>query len=190
MVKLSTYLKKYWYGYAIALTCMIIFIALDMVAPFVTKRIIDDVIGNGQTELLLGLLLTILVIGVGRSIFGYLKELIWDLVGSKIAVHIRQDLFRHLQSLSMDFYTRTNTGELMSRVKDDVDKLWNALSYVSMLVVEITIHSTFVIICMFRLNSKLALFPVLCMPFIAVIAVIMEQKLGSVYGEKIGRAHV
>lgn len=71
----------------------------------------------------------------------------------------------------------------MSRVKDDIDKIWDGLSYVSMLLIEVVIHTTIVLFCMYRINVKLAIIPTLAMIFCGCIAVIMERKLGAVYEE-------
>lgn len=176
-------MRKYWYAYVFALICMTISIVLDMLSPQVTKRIIDDVIVGGNRNLLTQLLILIIIIGVGRCIFGYLKELIFDLVSSKISADIRRNLFHHIQTLSIQFFDKTNTGELMSRVKDDVDKIWNALGFVGMLVIEVTIHTTIVLYCMITLSPKLTIIPLIAMPIVACLAIIMEKSLGNVYEE-------
>ena len=67
---------------------------------------------------------------------------------------MRKDLFNHIQTLSMRYFDDTNTGELMARVKDDVDKIQNALGYVGMLLIEVTIHVVFVLYCMFLSSCK------------------------------------
>ena len=85
--------------------------------------------------------------GIGRSIFGYCKEFTFDVLASKIGSAMRKDLFDHIQSLSMGYFEDTNTGELMARVKDDVDKIWNAMGYVGMLVIEVIIHVSMVLYC-------------------------------------------
>jgi ATP-binding cassette subfamily B protein len=183
MNKIMKYMRKYWYAYVFALICMIIGVSLDMLSPQITKRIIDDVIVGGDMSLLTKLLVMILFIGVGRCIFGYLKELIFDLVSSKIAGDIRRNLFRHIQTLSIQFFDKTNTGELMSRVKDDVDKIWNALGFVGMLVIEVVIHTSIVLYCMIKLSPKLTIIPLIAMPIVACIAIFMEKSLGNVYEE-------
>ena len=183
MKKISGYLLKYWYAYAFAIFCMIASIALDMLAPQITRRIIDDVIGEGRYNILTGLLLTILFIGIGRCVFGYWKELIFDCVSTKISVHIRRNLFQHIQTLSVGYFDRTNTGELMSRVKDDVDKIWSGLGYVGMLVIEVVIHTAIVLWCMYHTSAQLFLIPVIAMPLVAFFAILMEHKLNQVYEE-------
>ena len=181
MKKLHTYIGHYWYGYLFAICSMIIATGLDMVYPQITQRIVDEVIIGGKMELLTGLLVGIVAVGIGRCIFGYCKEFSFDVLSSKIGAQIRKDLFRHIQTLSMNYFDNTNTGELMARVKDDVDKIWNAMGYVGMLTIEVAIHVSMVLYCMFHLNWKLALIPLVTMISCGAIAIIMERKLDKIY---------
>lgn len=183
MKKLSHYITKYTPAYLFAIASMVISVSLDMLAPQLTKHIIDDVIVGGQLQKLMGLLIGILAVGIGRCIFQYTKEFTFDYCSAKIANTMRTDLFEHIQSLSADFFDRTNTGELMARVKDDVDRVWNALSYVTMLLVEVVIHTSIVLFCMYNLHARLAVIPTIAMIISGCIAVIMERKLGSIYEE-------
>ncbi len=174
---------KYWYAYFIGIVCMITAIVLDMLYPLITQSIIDDVILKGKMELLAGLLLGIFIIGLGRGLGGYVKEYTFDSTSVKIGAALRKDLFSYIQGLSMDYFDDTNTGELMARIKDDVDYIWNAVGYVGMLAIEVVIHVIIVLFCMFRLNWKLAFIPALVMVVIGSIAVFMEKKLNSIYEE-------
>ena len=181
MKKISAYILKYWYAYVLAVLCIVIAVSLDMLSPQVTKRIIDNVIVGGEMDLLPKMLILIFIIGIGRCIFQYLKELIFDLVSARITVNIRRDLFNHIQSLSLNFFDKNNTGELMSRVKDDVDRIWAALGYVSMLIIEVIIHTGIVLYCMYNLSPSLAVFPTIILPLVAALAFLMEKKLGKIY---------
>ncbi|MBS7339011.1 MAG: ABC transporter ATP-binding protein [Lachnospiraceae bacterium] len=183
MKKISTYIWEHKFAFAFAILSMVISISLDMLSPQLTKHIVDDVIINAQIQKLTPLLLGILGIGIGRCIFQYTKEYTFDAVGSKISAQIRKDLFLHIQSLSADFFDRTGTGELMSRVKDDVDRIWDGLTFVGMLLIEVFIHTTIVLFCMYRLNWKLAILPTIGMAVSAFIAIYMERKLDVVYEE-------
>lgn len=183
MKKLYSYLGRYWYGYLIAMASMVAAITLDMLYPKITESIVDDVILGGNGSLLTPLLLGIVICGIGRCIFGYCKEFLFDLLSSKIGAQLRKDLFDHIQTLSMNYFQNTNTGELMARVKDDVDKIWNAMGYVGMLVVEVAIHVSMVLYCMFSLNWKLALVPLATMLVCGTTAVVMERKLDKIYEE-------
>lgn len=181
MKKLHKYLGRYWYGYVFAIFSMVAAIVLDMVYPKITQSIVDDVILGGKQDILTGLLVGIVLVGIGRCIFGYCKEFTFDVLSSKIGAQIRKDLFDHIQTLSMNYFDNTNTGELMARVKDDVDKIMNALGYVGMLLVEVIIHVSLVLYCMFTLNWKLALVPLVTMAVCGAVAIVMERKLDKIY---------
>lgn len=183
MKKISSYIYEHRFRYLLAIGSMIIAVTLDLLSPQFTKHIIDDVIVGGDIAKLKYLLLGIFAIGVGRCIFQYIKEYSFDRLGSDIASSMRKDLFIHTQNLSEDFFDKTDTGELMSRIKDDIDKIWDGLSYVSMLLIEVVIHTAIVLFCMYTTNVRLAIIPTLAMIFCGFIAIIMEKKLGSVYEE-------
>jgi ATP-binding cassette subfamily B multidrug efflux pump len=181
MKKILKYIAHYWYAYLFAIACMAAAIVLDMLYPVITKSIVDDVIIKGQTELLGGLLFMIVLIGAGRSLGGYLKEFTFDVVSVKIAAKLRKDLFAHIEGLSMDYFDDTNTGELMARVKDDIDAVWNSLGYVGMLMIEVAIHISMVLYCMFSLNWKLAFLPLGVMVLMGAVAIFMERRLDKIY---------
>ena len=181
MKKLHTYICEHKWGYLLAVSSLLIAVSLDLMSPQFTKHIVDDVIVGGDIPKLKWLLLGILGIGVGRCIFQYVKEYMFDYLGSTIASDMRKNLFRHIQSLSAEFFDRTGTGELMARVKEDVDKIWDGISFVSMLLIEVTVHTIIILFWMYRLDWRLALIPTLSMGICGAIAIVMEKKLGAVY---------
>ena len=144
---------------------------------------VDDVILGGQLEKLKYLLGAFLLFGIGRCVFQYSKEFMFDKISATISTEMRRDLFSHIQSLSADYFDKTSTGELMARVKDDIDRIWNALGYVGMLILEVAFHVTVILFCMYSLNWKLAILPTVCMIVCAVLALFMEKKLGNIYEE-------
>lgn len=181
MKKLHTYVLKQWPFYVFALACMFIAISLDMLYPQVAKIIVNEVLVSGDLERLPRLLMIILLCGVGRCVCGYFKELTFDRTGSTIGSEMRKDVFGHIQGLSLDFFDKTNTGELMARVMNDIDRIWGVVGYVGMLVIEVVVHVSSVLYCMFNLNWKLTFLPLVCMIACGVMAIIMERKLDKVY---------
>lgn len=182
-MKLKNYLKKFKYHYLLGSICMLLAIVLDLMSPFLTRRIIDDVILDGKTQILMSLLLGLLGIGFGRAVLGYVKEFTFDWIGTTAANQMRKDVFDHVQTLSVDFFHRHNTGELMTRIKDDVDKVCSAIGFIGMLAVEAAIHTVLVVVCMLRLSPVLTLVPLVMLPVIGFLALRMEKRLGAVYEE-------
>ena len=183
MTKLSTYIRRNTGFYIIGVTSLVLSVSLDMLSPQLTRHLVDDVIINKKMEMLTKLLLGYLAVGVGRAIFQYTKEFSFDLSGSKIACAIRRDLFKYMQTLSANFFDKNNSGELMSRVKDDVDRVWDSLTYIAMLLIEVALHTGIILYCMFSMSWQLAIAPTVGMCFAGAIAVLMEKKLGKVYGD-------
>ena len=179
--KLSTYIWEQRFPYLLAIMSMVIGVSLDLISPQLTKRIIDEVIVGGQLHKLNYLLAGILIVGIGRFFFQYIKEYTFDITGIKIAAQMRHHLFDHIQSLSADFFDRTNTGELMARLKDDIDRICDGLTFVGMLLMEVIVHTSIVLFFMYRLNAKLAVIPTIAMIIAATIAITMERRLDNVY---------
>lgn len=182
-MNLLKFMKQHVPMYFIAITALLICIVLDMLSPMVTGCIIDEVIISGQLQLLSRFLLMLFSIGIGRAIFGYLKEYLFDLVSVQITCDIRKTVFRHIQKLPLRFFDNSNTGELLARLKDDVDKFFSVSGFVGMLIIESIIHVGAVLLCMFRISPKLTLIPLMIMPVVAFLALCMESKLGIIYDQ-------
>ncbi len=181
MNTLGSYVRKHWATYTMAIIFMLIAIALDMMFPKVTEKIVNEVlIGKDFTNFTM-LLVAILLIGVGRSFFGYFKEFTFDKNCITIGTEMRKDLFDHIQSLSLDYFDDSSTGELMARVKDDIDKIFQLVGMVAMRGMEVTLNSVLVLYFMFRINAPLACLPLFFMIICGTTAIVMEKKLDQVY---------
>ena len=181
-LNLTGYVKKYALFYLIAVICMAAGTMLDQVAPIIIQHIVDDVLVARKMEMLNFLLLGILSIGVGRCFFQYAKEFLCDLAGSRMASEIRINLFGKIQSLSANFFDGINSGELMSRVKDDVDRIWEIAAFMGILMAEVVIRTVSTLYFMMRIHWQLALIPAAGMVIAGVIAILMERKLDGLYG--------
>lgn len=180
-LNLLYYIKKHSFLYSLALIAIILSTLLDMAAPLIVQHIFDDVITNKNFDILNFLLIGILIIGVGRCIFQYTKEFICDWCGSKIASQIRINLFQKIQSLSANFFDGINSGELMSRVKDDVDRIWDITAFMGILMAEVVIRVIFTTYFMVRINLFLSIIPIIGMICAAIIAIKMELKLDTLF---------
>lgn len=182
-LNLFSYVKKYIFLYFLAVVAITLSTLLDMAAPLIVQHIVDDVLVAHNMDVLSLLLWGILGIGIGRCIFQYAKEFICDWCGSKIACEVRINLFQKIQSLSANFFDGINSGELMSRVKDDVDRIWDIAAFMGILIVEVVIRVISSMFFMYRINWYLSIIPTLGMIGAAFIAIGMEKKLDVLFGE-------
>ncbi len=181
--KLTEYMFKNKARLLTGFSSLLISVSIDMLSPIIIMHIVDDVILAGDFSRVNLLLAGILLIGIGRFVFQYVKEYMFDSASVRVAKNLRRDIFVHVESLDVSFFDKNNTGEIMARVKDDIDRIWDAISYVTMLLIEVTVHTVIILFCMFRLNAVITIIPVVAMGICAFLAVIMEKKLDKVYDD-------
>lgn len=184
MKRLFKLMMKRWWSYSIAVAAMLAAIVLDMYNPYYVGQIVDRVVLNGEMPYLKTALLALAGITVSRAILGYTKEYCFDLSSSKVIVYLRKALFDHIQKLSFRFFDENNTGELMSRVKEDTENIMNAICFGIMLFLEQCIYFVIATVILFTLNWKLALISLITMPLIEFIVFRFEKNISRIY-EKI-----
>ncbi|MCM8709481.1 ABC transporter ATP-binding protein/permease [Clostridium sp. SYSU_GA19001] len=163
---------------SIAMTLAII---IDMYNPYLQKVVTDDVFINGKIEMLWPVLWGLIAITLGRAILGYIKEYLFDVLSAKISIDIKKDLFDHIQKLPFSFFDNMNTGELMSRIGEDVDNVWRSISFGIRLFIENIIYFVIASSILFFLDLKLTIICLITMPPIAYLALKLEKKIGKTY---------
>lgn len=183
MRKIRSYVLDHWAAYLFILFCVIAAEICNVIYPLITKSIVNDAFLGQNLSLLWPLLIGLCLCGIGKAVFGYFKEFTADKVGATIGSEMRQEVFDHVQGLSMDYFSKTNTGELMARIKDDINNIWLAIGFIGVFLTEVVLHVTFLLICMFTISWKLTLIPLAIMSVSGATAIILEKKLDQVYEE-------
>lgn len=189
MNRIKNYMKQHILSYFIGITALILAIVLDMYNPYLIRIIIDDVIIGKNTSIFMTALMGLSGITFGRAVLGYIKEYIFDFTSSKIIADMRKDLFEHIQTLSFSFFDGNNTGELMSRTKEDAENVHNVLAFGAMILIEQVIYFVIAAVVLLYLNWELAVVSLITMPLIAILAVKLEKKIGVTF-EKISDQRV
>lgn len=189
MKRLFKLMMRRWWSYLIAISALLAAVVLDMYNPYYVGQIVDRVILNGDIPFLRTALLALVGITLGRAVLGYTKEYFFDLSSSKVIVYLRKTLFDHIQKLSFRFFDENNTGELMSRIKEDTENIMNAICYGLMLFMEQCVYFVVASVILFGLNWKLALICLATMPLIEFLVFKLEKRIGQIY-EKISDQRV
>ncbi|MFL0269489.1 ABC transporter ATP-binding protein [Candidatus Clostridium radicumherbarum] len=177
------YVWRYKWMVIIPSLAMTLAIALDMFNPYLQKEITDKVFIGGENNLLWIILLGFLSITISRAVLGYVKEYLFDVLSAKISIDIKKDLFDHIQTLPFSYFDNMNTGELMSRIGEDVDNVWRSVSFGIRLFIENAIYFIVASAILFFLNWKLTIVCLIGMPPIAYLALKFEKKIGESYGK-------
>ena len=182
MKRIFKYILRHKALLLIPVTAMLLVIAADTLTPYVTKLIVDDVIyGEGGFGLLKLLLLAILGLTLIKNIFGYTKEYLFDVLSTKVNESLKNELFNHIQSQEFSYFDSMNTGELMSRIGEDVDNIWRTISFGLRLFVENIIYFVTSSAILFILNYKLALACISIMIPIGFLAIKLEKNIMKSY---------
>ncbi len=179
---MKKYLWKNKWRYLIGGLSLLGSTIVDISIPFITLSMVDDVIVGGDMEIFKRDILLYIAAGLGRAFFQYVKEFNCDMAGCHVASGLRKDMMKHIFSLHKGYFDKTNTGELMARVKDDAGAVWDLTGFIGMLLTEATVYFIGVVVCMLRLSFKLSIVPLIFMPFLAYVALHLEKRLGKDYG--------
>lgn len=93
---------------------------LGLINPFVIRLIFDDAIGKGNAQLLLLLVGILILTPIISGVFAVAQTYLNNVIGQRIMQNLRLKLYVHLQNMSLGFFTSNRTGEVISRLSNDV----------------------------------------------------------------------
>ncbi len=102
--------------------------ALGMVSPFLLRDILDVAIPENRDGLLLALVGGMIGISIVTGVLGVGQTWLTNVVGQRVMHDLRTQVYRHLQRLSLAFFTRTRTGEIQSRIANDIGGVQNVVT--------------------------------------------------------------
>src|SRR5579862_3691541 len=172
--------RPYWAKLAVVLTLILISSGLGVVPAFLLKAVINTFVtasksGHFDFHHLSILVGAMIAISIFTGATGVVQSYLSTQVGQRVMHDLRTQVYRHLQRLSLAFFTRTRTGEVQSRIANDIGGVDNVLTSTATQVMSNVTTVAAVVISMFLLNWKLALFSLALMP----VFVLMTRKVGA-----------
>jgi ATP-binding cassette subfamily B protein len=155
--RVFAYLKRYPWLAAGTLACAILGTLLVIVFPTVTKWIIDDVVRANRPDKLLPLILLATVAFLVQHLFNSLRLILNNTFEQKVIFDLRSDLYSHIQLLALRWFDNRATGDLMTRVIEDVNSVERVLIDGIEQGVVAVLQIVIVVAVMFYWNAKLAL---------------------------------
>lgn len=164
---------------------ILIFIAsgISIIYPLLGGKVIDDVVYQNKTNLLIPLLLIMIISTIIRTICRYTYQIMCERIGQNSLFRIREDLYKKLQSLDFGFFNNTRVGDIMARMTGDTDAIRHFVSWVSYNILENVFLFSFAIIIMATIDWKLTLALVILTPLIAILTMKMSSKAQPVFYE-------
>lgn len=189
-MKELAYLNKFFYKYRWRFIPGILFVIISnlfAVLPAQVIRIAFDLVNEniaiyklyngfekqkmiavifGQSLLFFGL--TVLALALLRGIFLFFMRQTIILMSRHIEYDLKNEIYEHYQKLSMAFYRRNNTGDLMNRVTEDVSRVRMYIGPAIMYTINTAVLFILIIVAMFNVSARLTLFSLLPLPLLAV----------------------
>ena len=148
---------------------------LDIVSPFLLKAILDTAIPERDNALLTALVGGMIGIAIVTGILGVYQTLLSNQVGQLVMHDLRSAVYRHLQRLSLAFFTRTRTGEVQARIASDIGGVQSVVTSTATSIVANATTVLASIVAMFVLDWRLAVLSLGLLPFF----ILLTRRVGA-----------
>jgi ABC-type multidrug transport system fused ATPase/permease subunit len=186
-------LLKHWRTLAGAFLFSLAFAAVRLAEPWPLKFIFDNVLagrpldtpvswvdrtlGGNRTAILVAAAVAILVLALLRGVTAYYQTVMTSTVGQRVVLTIRQQLFAHMQRLSLSFHTRNPSGELMSRLTSDINQLRQSVAASMIAFLSNAVILIGFLTIMFLMEWRLALMAVFVVPVLLGIVTVYSGRI-------------
>ncbi|WP_073947308.1 ABC transporter ATP-binding protein [Streptomyces kebangsaanensis] len=143
---------------------------VSVATPFLLKETLDVAIPQGRTGLLSLLALGMILSAVLTSVFGVLQTLISTTVGQRVMHDLRTAVYGRLQRMSLAFFTRTRTGEVQSRIANDIGGMQATVTSTATSLVSNLTSVVATIVAMVALDWRLTIVSLVLLPVFAWIS--------------------
>ncbi|MFC1601222.1 ABC transporter ATP-binding protein [Candidatus Sumerlaeota bacterium] len=176
-----TLLTPHWYKIVIGVAAMFGATAVTLSLPLVLKSIFDDVIVAQKTELLprlIGIYLALTIMGL---FLGALRTLVMHLLGQRFVHQVRMDCYRHLMKLGINYFEQQRSGDIMSRISNDVGAVEHMVVHGTDDIISSSMHIIGAIIFIFWLDWRMALVALAPMPLFVGCLWVLARRIRPVF---------
>ncbi len=175
--RLLEFVRPYRTRLYVTLVAIVIGSVLGLAGPYALQFLIDAVFKENDPQLLNRITLTLIGIFAVQSVLYFIRGYLLAFIGERVMADLRLKLFEHLQSLSLSYFNERRTGELVSRLTNDVSTVRNVVTsdISTALAQSLTFVGAFALII--YTNWRLTLFMVALIPIIMVFAILYGRRL-------------
>jgi subfamily B ATP-binding cassette protein MsbA len=191
LARLNTVLRPYRKKLFIAMTAMIIVALFNAVQAYMVQPLLDKIFYEKNAHWLTALPLALLAVFFVKGVFYFFYSYLLEWVGQSVIKDLRNSIYKHLHELSMNFFYKNSTGELVSRIMNDVAMLQGTVSHALIYVLRDFFSVAGLLVVIFYMDWRLALITLLFIPMAAVPIVVFGKKfrrISSHYQQGVGEA--
>ena len=177
--RIYTYARPYWLDVSLVLVAIILESLLGLIPPLLYRRLIDQVLPNGDFRGLTILAIGMVSIPIVSGLLGVGERYFSSRMGEGIIFDLRQQMYDHLQRMPIRFFTRTKSGEIISRLNNDVVGAQNAITGTIPDIVTNIVTLVSTLIVMISIEWRLTLLSIVVLPLFLLptrrVAVILRD---------------
>jgi ATP-binding cassette, subfamily B, bacterial len=162
--RVAAYFRPYWWQWVLIVAGIALTAGLNVLPPFCVGLILDRAIPMKNLRLLMLLSGAIVGLAVVSGLVGVFRQTLTMQVGQSIMYDLRNDLYRRLQRMSLHFYTATRSGEIVSRVNNDVNAVQHVATGTVVTIVSNIATLVATSVALFSRSWKLALLAIVVVP--------------------------
>ncbi|MGG1598978.1 ABC transporter ATP-binding protein [Paenibacillus naphthalenovorans] len=180
---LSGYIRLHLWAFIGVFCCTLIAILSELLQPFLMKIAIDDNLLAGKNDYkgLLVICAIYLALSLSSFVFTYLQSNLLQHIGQSIVARIRNQLFGHIMKQSMRYFDRMSSGSLITHVSSDTEALNQFFNQVLLSLFRDGLTLIFIIVMMFQLDTTLALYCLILLPIISLVAIAFRSFMRTTY---------
>ncbi|HEX2949528.1 MAG TPA: ABC transporter ATP-binding protein [Armatimonadota bacterium] len=171
----------YWPAILIGLVSMGLCTFMQSQPPLIIRQAIDDVVGKHHYALAPKLVLMLLGIFAGTTLFGFVRTYILHVGGQGLLHDLRVKLYTHFQKLPLTYYDSRQTGDLMSRMTGDVEQVEHMLEHGLDIFLMGLFGMGLALFYIWRMNPTLAIVVLIPIPVLAVSILFFSRTMRVVY---------
>ncbi|MCA9949975.1 MAG: hypothetical protein KDE48_10030, partial [Anaerolineales bacterium] len=175
--RLLVYIKPYWKVMTVSVIALLFSVALGLVLPLVVRNLVDIVLIDKDQLQLNQLAIGLLVVFALQAVFSFVHRLTIAYAGERAIKDIRINVYTSLQRLSLKFYADHRTGEIVSRLTNDVSLLQQALTTDLVALIRQVVTLVGAVILLFLLDWRLTLLILVGIPIMTGVIVILGRRI-------------
>lgn len=165
LIRVWGFARPYTRYVLLLLVTILLTTGISLVSPLLMRSLIDDAIPNGDIRLLNFLAIGLIAIPVINGLVGVWQRDLSAFVGESIIFDLRNDVYGHFQRMSLRFFTQSRTGELMSRLNNDVVGAQQAVNNTMISIISNVVQVVATLAIMIALEWRLTILGLLVVPF-------------------------
>lgn len=175
--RLLPYLKPMRVRLCWAAAAMIAVAVINGGSPYLLKLAMDNARSLKDEKELVLLVLLLPLFFLVKLVVQYTQAYLMSYIGQKAVQDIREDLFIHLHDLSVEFYWRKRSGEIMARVTNDLTQLQSALQFTPLYLIRDTLTVIIMVFVLFYVNWRFTLIALLVGPMAGIVLGTLGKKM-------------